>query len=199
MHASPARSQAASAVDENLTCTKCDQDEREDDDILLCDGDCERGWHLSCLGMTAIPPGDWLCTDCLTLQLCRMYLRQQGLHRPSTWLTVEQLPFKVGALVAAIYPARAPQQAQMHFGSVVSIGAGSGASLSVRMRHWPYSAAGYPNFEAAPNGHEWEEEQLYWPLLQYAGIMVAHRDGTVHLSAADQQRLYSLSEEFRVS
>ena len=149
--------------------------------------------------MTAIPAGDWLCPDCLTLQRCRLYLKRQGLYQPSAWLTVEQLPFKVGALVAAIYPAPAPQQAQMHFGFCVSIGAGRNGVLSVCLRHWPYSAAGYPNFEAvAADGGEWEEEQSFWPLLQYAGIMIANRDGTVHLSDADQHRLYRLSEEFKV-
>ena len=201
MHGSSDASSPVSAVDESLTCSLCSEDTRQDDDILLCDGGCERGWHLSCLNMTEVPEGDWACSECLTHQRCQQYLKQHRVHRPADWLTPEQLPFKVGAAVVAVYPGQAPHRAEMHFGSVLSIGedgADEPGMLTVRLRHWPYASNGYPNFIATPEGDEWEELQPFWPFLQYAGIMVPNQDGTAHLSSSDQHRLYKLSEQFRV-
>ncbi|XP_042450981.1 homeobox protein HOX1A-like [Zingiber officinale] len=56
---------------ENIICATCDsKDLSTDNDIILCDGSCERGFHQKCLSPPLqtheIPPGDqgWLCPAC---------------------------------------------------------------------------------------------------------------------------------------
>ncbi|XP_071736804.1 pathogenesis-related homeodomain protein [Rutidosis leptorrhynchoides] len=56
---------------EDIFCAKCGQTEaRLDNDIILCDGFCERGFHQFCLVppllKEQVPPGDegWLCPAC---------------------------------------------------------------------------------------------------------------------------------------
>ncbi|KAK1418243.1 hypothetical protein QVD17_27386 [Tagetes erecta] len=56
---------------EDIFCAKCGQkDVRLDNDIILCDGACDRGFHQFCLDppllKEQVPPGDegWLCPAC---------------------------------------------------------------------------------------------------------------------------------------
>ena len=42
-------------------CTVCHKD--DDQDMLLCDR-CPKAFHLTCLGLTAVPDGDWYCAVC---------------------------------------------------------------------------------------------------------------------------------------
>ena len=56
---------------QDIFCSKCAlADDREDDDILLCDGFCDRAYHQSCVvppvANEDIPPDDegWLCPLC---------------------------------------------------------------------------------------------------------------------------------------
>ena len=56
---------------EDIFCSKCAlADDRDDDDILLCDGFCDRAYHQSCVvppvANEDIPPDDegWLCPLC---------------------------------------------------------------------------------------------------------------------------------------
>nr|GEV24024.1 homeobox protein HAT3.1-like isoform X1 [Tanacetum cinerariifolium] len=56
---------------EDIFCSKCAQtDVRLDNDIILCDGACDRGFHQFCLDppllKEQVPPGDegWLCPAC---------------------------------------------------------------------------------------------------------------------------------------
>ncbi|XP_071729947.1 pathogenesis-related homeodomain protein-like [Rutidosis leptorrhynchoides] len=56
---------------EDIFCAKCGQsDVRLDNDIILCDGACDRGFHQFCLVPPLlkehVPPGDegWLCPAC---------------------------------------------------------------------------------------------------------------------------------------
>lgn len=56
---------------EDIFCSKCGQTEVHlDNDIILCDGACERGFHQFCLEppllKEQVPPGDegWLCPAC---------------------------------------------------------------------------------------------------------------------------------------
>ncbi|KAL0018444.1 hypothetical protein WJX77_010041 [Trebouxia sp. C0004] len=42
-------------------CTICYQD--DECDMLLCDG-CPKVFHLTCLGLTNVPPGQWFCAVC---------------------------------------------------------------------------------------------------------------------------------------
>ena len=47
-------------------CWWCDGDESEEgNELVLCDGEgCQRGGHLQCAGLTAVPDGDWICPCC---------------------------------------------------------------------------------------------------------------------------------------
>ncbi|PWA99616.1 Homeodomain-containing protein [Artemisia annua] len=56
---------------EDIFCSKCaETDVRLDNDIILCDGACDRGFHQFCLDppllKEQVPPGDegWLCPAC---------------------------------------------------------------------------------------------------------------------------------------
>ena len=42
-------------------CTVCHRDDGQD--MLLCDG-CPKAFHLTCLGLTAVPDGNWYCAVC---------------------------------------------------------------------------------------------------------------------------------------
>ncbi len=45
-------------------CLKCGATDRPED-FVLCDGDgCDRGGHFDCLGLEAVPAGEWFCPDC---------------------------------------------------------------------------------------------------------------------------------------
>jgi hypothetical protein len=44
---------------EDYCCVCCDGG-----DLLCCDGNCFRSFHISCLGMEALPEGDYLCEKC---------------------------------------------------------------------------------------------------------------------------------------
>ncbi|KAK8919401.1 hypothetical protein KSP39_PZI021029 [Platanthera zijinensis] len=58
-----------SVFHEYIFCAKCKSNEAfPDNDIILCDGSCNRGFHQKCLEppLKKIPPGDqgWLCRIC---------------------------------------------------------------------------------------------------------------------------------------
>lgn len=49
-----------------LACTKGDREEV----LLLCDGlACDRAFHSDCIGLKAIPAGDWYCPRCIGQQV----------------------------------------------------------------------------------------------------------------------------------
>lgn len=47
---------------EDLVCVCCNRGDREET-LLLCDG-CDRGFHCECIGLPAVPDGDWFCNAC---------------------------------------------------------------------------------------------------------------------------------------
>lgn len=47
------------SVDNLNICTDC----KDCDNLLCCDG-CRRSFHLSCIGLTAVPDGEWNCGMC---------------------------------------------------------------------------------------------------------------------------------------
>ncbi|RAL39653.1 hypothetical protein DM860_003186 [Cuscuta australis] len=68
---------------EDIFCAKCSsKDLAVDNDIILCDGACERGFHQLCLEppllKAEIPPGDeaWLCPGCVCKLDCFVLLNQ---------------------------------------------------------------------------------------------------------------------------
>jgi hypothetical protein len=70
-----------SAIDEDLPCSVCN---RSDDDanMLICDG-CSEGYHLTCLGLKAIPDtAEWYCTDCSTVVRAETWLKRKKLNTP---------------------------------------------------------------------------------------------------------------------
>ena len=44
-------------------CSICDQDSTED--LLLCEGQCYRSFHLDCLGLIQLPTSTFVCDECL--------------------------------------------------------------------------------------------------------------------------------------
>ncbi|KAL2629146.1 hypothetical protein R1flu_013832 [Riccia fluitans] len=66
---------------EEIFCAKCkSQEAHADNDIILCDGACDRGFHQNCLepplATDDIPPGDegWLCPVCDAKVECFNYM-----------------------------------------------------------------------------------------------------------------------------
>lgn len=66
---------------EEIFCAKCKSQETfTDNDIILCDGACDRGFHQDCvdppLATADIPPGDegWLCPVCESKVECLNYI-----------------------------------------------------------------------------------------------------------------------------
>ncbi|GAQ85711.1 hypothetical protein KFL_002500090 [Klebsormidium nitens] len=50
----------------DVMCEVCSLDETEDEAgnyILICDN-CNKGYHLWCIGLAAVPEGDWYCPPC---------------------------------------------------------------------------------------------------------------------------------------
>lgn len=62
-------SDSAVEFDASIVCETCGVDEN-DDELLLCDGKCNTGYHIYCLRpkMEKIPPGDWYCLPCRQAQ-----------------------------------------------------------------------------------------------------------------------------------
>ncbi|CAM6090784.1 unnamed protein product [Calypogeia fissa] len=66
---------------DDIFCAKCKSQETfTDNDIILCDGACDRGFHQNCvdppLATADIPPGDegWLCPVCESKVECLNYM-----------------------------------------------------------------------------------------------------------------------------
>ncbi len=57
--------------DEDLTswvCNACFEVENVNDPdapLVICEGGCERPFHLPCVGLSRVPEGKWLCGDCI--------------------------------------------------------------------------------------------------------------------------------------
>lgn len=90
---------------ENIICATCgSKDLSTDNDIILCDGSCDRGFHQKCLSPPLltheIPPGDqgWLCPACDCKVDCFNFLNEfQG-----STLTIEDTWEKVFPEAAVI-------------------------------------------------------------------------------------------------
>ncbi|WOL19664.1 homeobox protein HOX1A [Canna indica] len=90
---------------ENIFCAKCgSKDSSLDNDIILCDGSCNRAFHQKCLNPPLltheIPPGDqgWLCPACDCKEDCLQLLNEfQGSN-----LSIEDSWEKVFPEAAAI-------------------------------------------------------------------------------------------------
>ena len=67
-----------SASHKLLVCSSCRGDERPTDDIVVCNGDCGRGYHMSCAGLKALPEDDWFCHFCSQKQTRTSHLREAG-------------------------------------------------------------------------------------------------------------------------
>ena len=50
----------------DIGCIKCSNTDSEPpNEIILCDGTgCSAGCHVYCLGLSAVPTGDWFCAMC---------------------------------------------------------------------------------------------------------------------------------------
>ena len=155
------------SVAEDLACSVCDGNDR-DDAMLLCDGECERGYHFDCIGLNGIPDGDWFCHECRQLRASRTFLQRRSLLQRAQWLQPAQLPFAEGDMVVALYPGSS--HTEMQFGIVRRIGFTSSAfsdRLAVRLQWWPIAdGSSYPHFAPQPDQLEWEEQQEFWALMR---------------------------------
>ena len=61
----------ANSIDSKV-CEKCKQGDREDR-MVLCDV-CDKGYHIECLGLDAVPKDDWICMECENAG-CRTFRR----------------------------------------------------------------------------------------------------------------------------
>ena len=160
---------------EDLACSACQQQDRPEA-MLICDGECGRGFHTDCVGLDCVPDGDWFCHDCRQLRVARAFLHQRGLLERSKWLTPGRLPFSVGDFVVALYPA--VPQAEMAFGLVQKLDARCSQfpdRYAVLLQWWPFAPRrAYPYFAAVPcSTTVWEEQQEFWPLLRALGRRAA--------------------------
>jgi hypothetical protein len=121
--------------------------------MILCDGSCERGYHFDCIGLAAVPDGDWFCHECKQVLMARTFLRQRSLLEPSRWLSTAALPFGIGDFVVVLYPTYS--HAEMYFGLVHEIGIPSSSfedRLAIKLQWWPLAEGrSWPHFAAAPD------------------------------------------------
>ena len=59
-----AASAAASHPTDGIECLVCRRSDGDPRKFVLCDGPCQGGAHLSCLGLARVPEHDWLCEPC---------------------------------------------------------------------------------------------------------------------------------------
>jgi hypothetical protein len=176
--------------------------------MILCDGSCERGYHFDCIGLAAVPDGDWFCHECKQVLMARTFLRQRSLLEPSRWLSTAALPFGIGDFVVVLYPTYS--HAEMYFGLVHEIGIPSSSfedRLAIKLQWWPLAEGrSWPHFAAAPDPSEfWEEQQAFWPLLrsvarpiQDAAPVPHGRTAALVHSLEVRDQIYAWQEEFLV-
>eukprot|EP00898_Chlorokybus_atmophyticus_P006525 jgi/Chlat1/6874/Chrsp51S00513 len=80
---------------QNMSCCMCDvQESWDDNDLVLCDGECDRGYHQHCiwppLSINDLPDGDegWLCPLCDIKVDCLTSINEEfgtELHIGSSW------------------------------------------------------------------------------------------------------------------
>lgn len=58
---SSSNNQPISSLD--LPCVVCQHDDNHEI-LLICDG-CDKCYHTTCIGLDAVPPGDWFCPCCV--------------------------------------------------------------------------------------------------------------------------------------
>ena len=118
-----------STVPEDIACAICDS--ADEVDMLLCDR-CAGGFHTRCVGLTAVPEGDWFCTECSSIRLAEIWLRRRRLYRREAWLTAATLPFAIGDFVVILYPAKTRATIYLVRAIEVSVGdTAAPATLSV--------------------------------------------------------------------
>ena len=109
--------------------------------MLLCDN-CDSGFHLRCVELAAVPPGDWYCDGCSTVIESQRWLRKKGLLHSSNWISVDALDFGAGDFVIVVYPKLGASKVQLYLAQVIRIGSnlqlGSDPSEQVvELEHWP--------------------------------------------------------------
>ncbi len=60
------------ATDSLLVCSSCRGDKRQGDEIVICDGECGRAYHQSCIGLDALNEDQWLCRFCTPSARCKL-------------------------------------------------------------------------------------------------------------------------------
>ena len=75
-----------SVVDDDVACEVCSETD-EADTMLLCD-ECDSGYHAKCLGLAALPRGEWFCERCAVRP-----------HLGTAWLPLQDIKVGDGGLV----------------------------------------------------------------------------------------------------
>jgi len=86
---------------DNALCMVCGHDQ-DDHLLLLCDG-CEGGAHTYCVGLSAVPSGDWFCGSCQSARP-----RENPTPRPAQPVMQHAAPVQLHS--GASVPAAAPRQ-----------------------------------------------------------------------------------------
>ncbi|GAX72692.1 hypothetical protein CEUSTIGMA_g148.t1 [Chlamydomonas eustigma] len=66
-HVEARDSDATPGCSEQYACAACGRPAASGGsawDLILCDGGCERAYHLRCVGLRALPAVNWICGDC---------------------------------------------------------------------------------------------------------------------------------------
>ena len=133
---------AAPCTLDDLPCDICGAVADSDSNpMLLCDN-CDSGFHLRCVELAAVPPGDWYCDGCSTVIESQRWLRKKGLLHSSNWISVDALDFGAGDFVIVVYPKLGASKVQLYLAQVIRIGSnlqlGSDPSEQVvELEHWP--------------------------------------------------------------
>ena len=161
--------------------------------MLLCDN-CDSGFHLRCVELAAVPPGDWYCDGCSTVIESQRWLRKKGLLHSSNWISVDALDFGAGDFVIVVYPKLGASKVQLYLAQVIRIGSnlqlGSDPSEQVvELEHWPevkFPLFQKPGARGQP-ARVWQESQLFWPLLARVAQPQLYRELVTLGRPADQK------------
>lgn len=61
---------------DNTDCIVCNSGDSENS-LLLCDG-CDRGFHIECINLAAVPLGNWFCAACIRFGKSKEELQVHG-------------------------------------------------------------------------------------------------------------------------
>ena len=70
-------------------CMECKEAEAamdEDSDLVLCEGSCNRPFHLVCVGLKEVPINEWKCADCVGKRHACSICQEYGIDQVDVFL-----------------------------------------------------------------------------------------------------------------